>query len=191
MSFNSKQISKTKKIVAKHKIKRMIPLYIAFLVAIVCICMDYGYSAYNTKLIGQGNITAVGERGEDIETSNVYNFYIFLFVNGTQIEYENSSFWGAFEVTSVLQDSNDETVFYIPYDQLKTIYSTYVGGTLSVGDGGNAVVEYAPNAYYPEDNLAEATYMRIRYKEYLKIIDETSLDPNRINLRITTTATDS
>lgn len=184
--FNLNQIKKTKKIVAKHKLKKMIPIYLCVLIAIMCICMEHAYSAFNTNLIAQGSVTATGERGETIETIALTNFYIFLFVNGTQIEYENSNFWGAFEVASARQDTDDTTFFYIPLEQLQTIYSTYVGGTLNIGNGGNATITYAPNAYNPTDNLTECTYPTIYYIKYAKIQDTTGLDPHRINLYVTT-----
>lgn len=183
--FDSNQIKKVRKIIVKQKKTKIVLAFICLVIVIICICMEQAYSVFNMKLTGQGTVVAKGERGEAIETVATDMFYIFLFANGTQIEYENSGFWGAFEVSNVRKDSSSSTVFYIPVEELQKIYKTYVGGTLLVGDNANSVIQYAPNAYYATENITEAPYTRIYYKDYIKVIDTTGLNPNRINLYIT------
>ncbi len=125
--------------------------------------------------------------GDDVknQTIAVDEFYLFLFDNATQIEYEDSPFWGAFVLENVRQDINDDTLFYISLDTVKSIYKEYMGVDIIIdGDEPDHTIMDSASATDPLNNRKEVTYVKIDGETFIAITDTTGYTPNRTNMYI-------
>ncbi len=123
--------------------------------------------------------------GDDIknQTVAVDEFYLFLYDNITQIEYENSPFWGAFVLSDVRKDREDDTLFYVSLNTIKSIYKQYIGEDITVdGIDSDHTIMDSTDAYDPKNNRKEVTYVKLGGETFIAITDTTGLTPNRTNM---------